>query len=522
MLLRTRFYLPPLREQAVFRGSLIHTLDAAAGGSLIVVSAPAGYGKTTLISQWLHVHPHTFAWLTLDHEHNHATGFWQYVITALHQVQPEISHAAIEHLLQHADDDITPVLVALLNDLDRLSIDNRSRDPMTLVWDDFHLIKDTAILRQCNLLLDHLPSSLRIVVTTRESPALALPRRRTNGQLIHLDIEQLRFNAHESIDFFQRTMALPITPDISAALCEKTEGWIAGLQLAALSLQRKPEDINSLLADTAIDRHIADYLLEEVFAGLSHELQDFLLQAALPKRFCAGLMNAMLNSGGAQDTLLILDRQHLFLVALDNHRTWFRFHDLFRQFLLQRLNSAAGIDIVRTALRAMRWLENNGYLDNAIEIGIDFQRFSPSLPRDTSPENPGQNSGAPNPLLPETRRLLQLYQQLDQSPETQARAALWESLLPTNPRIQSASVFPDNATHANPGNKVDPLGDTIEPLTLQEKRVFDLIAQGLSNKAIADKLHISVNTLKVHIRNLYGKMGVETRTEALLKSKPQR
>lgn len=488
MLLRTRFYLPPLREQAVIRRLLIDSLKRTAGGSLIVVSAPAGYGKTTLVSQWLHLHPHTFAWLTLDREHNHPTQFWQYVITALHQVQPEIGVMALEQLMLQSNGDPTPVLVTLLNDLDRLSIDNRSKEPMTLVWDDFHLIKDAQVLRLCNLLLDHLPSSLRIVVTAREAPALALARRRASGQLIQIDIDALRFNAEESQRFFNNTMALPLTPNLTASLCNKTEGWIAGLQLAALSLQRKPDEIGHWLDNTGIDRHIADYLLEEVFAGLEPELQMFLLHAALPRRFCAGLMNAMLSRAGAQETLLTLDNHHLFLVALDNHRAWFRFHDLFRQFLLQRLQLGGGIDVTTAAGTAIQWLENNGYQDDAIELSLDRQLFS------------------------ETSRLLHQYRLLNDTTEGHTRASLWENRLPPS---HSVSV----ATTPRPSEQASTIETPVEPLTLQEKRVLELISLGLPNKTIAEKLHISTNTLKVHIRNLYGKMGVESRTQALLKAK---
>lgn len=488
MLLRTCFYLPPLREHAVTRSLLVETLRQTAGGSLIVVSAPAGYGKTTLVSQWLHLHPHTFAWLTLDAEHNQPARFWQYVITALHQVQPDIDVTAVQQLIQQPDQDALPVVVTLLNDLDRLSIDNRSREPMTLIWDDFHLLRDAQVLRLCNVLLDHLPSSLRIVVTAREAPALALPRRRTSGQLTRIDIDDLRFDEQESQRFFQQTMALPLTPDLSTALCNKTEGWIAGLQLAALSLQRNPAEADGLLSDAGINRHIADYLLEEVFSGLTHEVQTFLLHAAIPRRFCAGLMNALLARTGTQDMLVALDHHHLFLVALDNHRAWFRFHDLFRQFLLQRVQGDM-IDSVLATRVAMHWFENNGYYDDAIELGLERQQFA------------------------ETARVLRQYRLLNDSPEGHAQATLWETRLPAGFLAATPPPPPSPATTTHPAD------DLPEPLTVQEKRVLELIALGLPNKTIADRLHISANTLKVHIRNLYGKMGVETRSQALLKTK---
>ncbi len=489
MLLKTRFYLPPLRDQAIIRSALLDVLKQSAGGELILVSAPAGYGKTTLISQWLHLQPHTFAWLSLDFEHNLPTLFWEYVITALNLVQPEIGAESLESLSHQANTNLQPVIVTLLNELDRLSVDNRSKQPITLVWDDFHHIKNHQIVQQCNLLLDHLPSTLRIVITARETPPLALARRRANGQLVQLGIEELRFNQEESRQFFQHTMALSVAPDLTATLCGKTEGWIAGLQLAALSLKRNPADTETLLTEEGVNRHIADYLLEEVFAGLAPETQLFLLYSAIPRRFCAGLLNAMLNRTGTQDTLVTLDNSHLFLVALDNHRTWFRFHDLFRQFLVQRLRLIEKINVSAHALSAIQWFENNGYYEDAIELSLEWSAFN------------------------ETARLLKQYQLLNATVEADARVAQWIGRLP-----QSYSNLKEAHSTAQTQQALL-MEERVEPLTFQEKRVLELISQGLSNKAIADKLHISANTLKVHIRNLYGKMGVETRTQALLKFK---
>lgn len=515
MLLRTRFYLPPLREQAVPRHLLIDRLKHTTGGNLVVLSAPAGYGKTTLASQWLHQCPHTFSWLTLGTEHNAPLRFWEAIITALHQVQPDITLKGLDTAQAQPDADLTPLVIGLLNELDQLSVDNRSREPMTMVWDDFHLIKDTRVLAQCNLLLDHLPPALRVVITTRETPPLALARRRITGQLLWLNIDDLRFNMEESQYFFEHTMALSIPPPVTAALCGRTEGWVAGMQLAGLSLQRIPavpdklrvdnllndgllnDDLfnDSVLSGSSINRDIADYLLEEVFTGLTPDVQSFLLHATLPQRFCAALMNTMMARTGTQELLLTLENSHLFLVPLDNHRTWYRFHDLFRQFLLQRAHAASNATTTESVLAALGWFENNGYYNDAIELSLTWS------------------------LHHETLRLLQQYQAFDSSAEGHAHIALWATRLPAAWQ-KKAPFCSEGSPRAEPKSESSSTEiPSTDPLTAQEKRVLDLISQGLSNKAISDRLHISTNTLKVHIRNLYGKMGVETRTQALLKLK---
>ncbi|MDX5299202.1 MAG: hypothetical protein LPK85_09650, partial [Gammaproteobacteria bacterium] len=284
MLLRTRFYIPPLRQGAVERPSLIERLQASSGGSLVVLAAPAGYGKTTLVSQWLHRHPQTFAWLTLGAEHNATITFWQYTIVALRQIQPDIGEVAEAMIRRQGEPDVRAVIVALLNDLDRLSIRNSARDPITLVMDDFHVLRNVRLLRHISLFLDHLPSCIRVVITSRDAPELGLARRRANGQLLEFGVAELRFDTAESAAFLCGTMELSLVPQQVKAFCERTEGWVAGLQLAAISHHRLPDDATG----TELDRYVADYLLEEVFGGLDQDVQRFLLQTASVKRFCAG------------------------------------------------------------------------------------------------------------------------------------------------------------------------------------------------------------------------------------------
>ena len=198
MLLKTRFYLPPVRQGAVQRDACLQRLQASGPGSLVLVSAPAGYGKTTLVSQWLHSYPHAFAWLSLGAEHNVIDVFWQYLLSALQQVLPALGKDAERQLLQRLAPDYQRMLVTLLNDLDEFSINNRAADPITLVLDDFHVLHNQRLLQLINLFLDHLPACIRIVITARAEPDLQLAKRRASGQLLHLDVDDLRFSQQEA------------------------------------------------------------------------------------------------------------------------------------------------------------------------------------------------------------------------------------------------------------------------------------------------------------------------------------
>ena len=252
MLLKTRFYLPPLRKNGVVRTGLLAFLDQTQGGDLVLVSAPPGYGKSTLISQWLHLRPQSFAWLSLGAEHNVNAVFRRQAINSLQQVQPDIGLGA-EFLLQASGPlDLSFLVVTLLNDLDGLSEMDHSNSAITLVFDDFHFVSNPAIIESFNLFLDHLPSSIRVVVTSRDLPALKIAKRRASQQLRQVTADELRFSEREATDFFCKTMNLTAFDRQAAQFCGQTEGWIAGLQLIALSLRKSPHDVEALLANNVL------------------------------------------------------------------------------------------------------------------------------------------------------------------------------------------------------------------------------------------------------------------------------
>ena len=280
MLLKTRFYIPPLRKNIVQREPLLQILNSSEGGQLVVISAPAGYGKTTLISQWLHHSPHTFSWLALDDTQAAPGIFWRYFITALNQASPGCGEHPLQLLRDNQNEHaLENALIALLNELDAIS-PSSPRDAITLVLDDFHLIATPELSGQFNSFLNHLPPSLRIVITSRSAPDLALARRRASNQLVEIDQHQLRFSAEDSNRFLQQTMSLPISGRQSQLYFQETEGWIAGLQLIGLSLQKTASmplpAVENHQAESDHNRHkqpglslqrdIADYLLDEVYS----------------------------------------------------------------------------------------------------------------------------------------------------------------------------------------------------------------------------------------------------------------
>lgn len=512
MLLKTRFYIPPLRETDVIRHRLINRFTSIDGGELALVIAPAGYGKTTAVSQWLHHHPHSFAWLVLDQSHSGDRRFWQYVIAALQTMIPSLGEAAQICLEQDKVDD---AVISLLNDLDAQS-QSHTHQAMTLVLDDFHKIANPTLSQSINVFLDHLPPSIRLIITSREVPSLQLPRRRSRGQLHEIGQSDLAFDAEEMKAFIRSKLqpASDAEKDYLSQLLSSTEGWVAGMQLAAMSYQTQPilseayQNEKHQHETMPLHRDVADYLFEEVFTQLTPALQKFLLLTAIPKRFCAALANELCQEQTGQSNIKQLDQFNVFLIPLDNHRVWYRYHDLFRQLLLQHASELSLNEQQKVHRAAAYWFENSGYPEDAIHHWVKLQEWK------------------------EFKRVW-LTAQFDQS-----RLITWQHLIPHAIYLELSDVHAAEAKQTNEtGNlATEGLADnvqdlnnvmdqaqtiaTVEPLTNREKQVMGLVKKGLSNKDIAEAMHISLNTLKVHIRNLYGKMGVENRTQALLKMAP--
>jgi ATP/maltotriose-dependent transcriptional regulator MalT len=362
LLLATKLYRPRQRAHLVRRRRLTARLTQGAAGPLTLVSAPAGFGKTTLLAQWLAESDSPAAWLSLDNEENDPTRFLAYLIAAVQTLVPNIGAGVVGLLQSPQPPPITAVLTALLNDLTTLP------DPFILILDDYHLIEAQAVNQALAYLVEHLPPQMHLVVATREDPQLPLARLRARGQVTELRAADLRFTPAEAADFLTQVMGLPLSAEDIALLSGRTEGWIAGLQLAALSLQGQPDRTRFIQSFTGSHQFVLDYLVEEVLHQQPQRLQTFLLRTSILERLCGPLCEAVVLDPATpgQATLEALDRANLFLVPLDNERRWYRYHHLFAEVLRQRLHlravSAPGdteSQVVELHLRASQWYEDH-------------------------------------------------------------------------------------------------------------------------------------------------------------------
>ena len=380
-LLQTKLHVPRLRPFLVPRPHLIKALNQGLAGKLTLISAPAGFGKTTLVSSWidtLQTENATLpplstqiAWLSLDKNDHVPARFLSYIIAALQRVDPHIGVSA-RSMLQASPLPVPTLLTALLNDI------AARPDPLVLVLDDYHVIDAQPIDEALAFLLDHMPPQLHLVITTREDPNLPLARLRVRGQLTTVRASDLRFDLTEAAVFLRQTMGLDLSEDNIAALEARTEGWVAGLQLASISLQGRQHDAADFIdAFTGSHRFVLDYLVEEVLHRQSESVQRFLLQTSILDRLCGPLCDAVCLSTDGQATLEALDRANLFLIPLDNERRWYRYHHLFVEFLRQRLQQQYPNNIAEHEIRASEWYEDNGYEIEAFQHAVaanDVQR----------------------------------------------------------------------------------------------------------------------------------------------------
>ena len=380
-LLQTKLHVPRLRPFLVPRPHLIKALNQGLAGKLTLISAPAGFGKTTLVSSWIDtlqtenatLSPLStqIAWLSLDKNDHVPARFLSYIIAALQRVDPHIGVSA-RSMLQASPLPVPTLLTALLNDI------AARPDPLVLVLDDYHVIDAQPIDEALAFLLDHMPPQLHLVITTREDPNLPLARLRVRGQLTTVRASDLRFDLAEAAVFLRQTMGLDLSEDNIAALEARTEGWVAGLQLASISLQGRQHDAADFIdAFTGSHRFVLDYLVEEVLHRQSESVQRFLLQTSILDRLCGPLCDAVCLSTDGQATLEALDRANLFLIPLDNERRWYRYHHLFVEFLRQRLQQQYPNNIAEHEIRASEWYEDNGYEIEAFQHAVaanDVQR----------------------------------------------------------------------------------------------------------------------------------------------------
>src|ERR1700722_4085035 len=366
-LLETKCYIPRPRRGLVPRPRLSERLDRGAASKLMLVSAPAGFGKTTLLTEWLAAGPPTpagerlAACLSLDRGANHPATFWSYVITALRTVASGVGEGALALLQAPQPPPVEAVLTALLNDLATVAGD------IMLVLDDYHVVDTREVQDGMAFLLDHLPPGWHVVIASRADPPLPLARLRARGELAEIRAAELRFTPDEAAAYFNELMGLQLTARDVTVLEARTEGWIAALQLAALSMQGR-EDVPGFIDGFAgDDRYVVDYLAEEVLQRQPDRVQAFLLQTCILGRLSGPLCDAVTGLGGGKAMLEALDRGNLFLVPLDDRRRWYRYHHLFADVLQARLLDERPGQVPDLHRRACAWGQQKG--ESPVAIG---------------------------------------------------------------------------------------------------------------------------------------------------------
>lgn len=374
LLITTKFNSPPVRAIRVHRHHLIQRLNDGIqpGCKLVLLSAAAGSGKTTLVSEWIAGLDYPAAWVSLDEGDNDIGRFWSYVIAAMQKVYPEIAGDALT-LMQSSDiGTYEPVLTLLLNALVEIEKDT------LLVLDDYHAIELQEIHQSLAYLLEHLPPNFHIVMTSRVDPPLALARLRSRGEIVELRNADLRFNVEEVGTFLRDVTGLNLTVEDILQLETRTEGWIAGLQLAGLSMKgfRREEELRPFInAFTGSHRHIVDYLAEEVLHRQEKDVLNFLLQTSILSRLNGSLCEAVTLEPDGQNMLERLERANLFTIPLDQERKWYRYHQLFADLLRSNLAHAQTVPAEELHVRAARWYEQNEMVNEAVQHALAARDF---------------------------------------------------------------------------------------------------------------------------------------------------
>ncbi len=368
VVLATKLFAPARRERSVARPRVTERLDATldAGNRLTLVSAPAGFGKTTVLADWLAGGRNQLVgWLSLDDGDNDPARFRAHLLAALARAGLDVGTAITD-------------LTSLVNDIVRAgALEPDAR--WIVVLDDYHCIVATEVHESVTFLLDHLPDQLRLVIATRSDPPLPLARLRSRGQLAEVRAADLRFTAAEAAEFLNRVMALDLTAADVAALADRTEGWAAGLQLAALSLRgvADPAEVAGFIAAfTGSNRFVIDYLADEVLARQPPEVRDFLLRTAVLDRLTGPLCDVVTGGTEGARTLADLERDNLFVVPLDNDRSWYRYHHLFADVLRARLLAESPEPLARLHERASTWFAAHGLLADAVRHALAAEDFA--------------------------------------------------------------------------------------------------------------------------------------------------
>ena len=373
-ILVTKLYIPPTRSEIVQRPALIEYLNNGLDRKLTLVSAPAGFGKTTLLSHWLDQLGENnanlkfrFSWLSLDDEDNDLTRFLTYFVSALNRTQgieTKIGEGALNILKSPQPPPASAILTTIINEITAIP------EKIVFVFDDYHLIDNQLVNDAVAFLIENLPPQLQLVIATRQDPHLSLGRLRAQDQVTDLRAADLRFTLTETATFLNQIMGLNLSSEDIAGLETRTEGWIAGLQLAAISLQGSDDRRAFIKSFSGGHRLVLDFLIEEVLGQQPENIRNFLLQTAILNRMTGSLCDALTGQDDGQQTLETLDRANLFIIPLDNERRWYRYHHLFADLLRQRFKQTQSELFPILHSKASQWFEENKFIDKAINHAL--------------------------------------------------------------------------------------------------------------------------------------------------------
>jgi LuxR family transcriptional regulator, maltose regulon positive regulatory protein len=457
MLLAAKSAPPAIRAQLIERASLIGILSAEPSRKITLLSAPAGWGKTTLLAQWVSGADdrRRRGWLSLDASDNDPARFWSCAIAALNRASPGVAPRAFE-LIKLGADPRRAVLPTLLDEL--ATIDHQ----VALILDDYHLVENRTVHEQLGFVLEQMPRTFQLVIATRSDPMLPLARLRARGELLELRAEELRFQAGEAAELLDGVLGSALTDAQVELLCRRTEGWAAGLHLAGLSLTGRGDGEAFIQTFAGDNRHIVDFLMAEVLDGQPPHLRSFLLRTSVLGRLSGALCDAVLQTSGSASVLEMIERENLFVVPLDMSRHWYRYHQLFAELLRIELRRTEPDLVADLHRRAATWFETEGLADEA-------------------------------------------ERHLVAAGDIARRAALITAPVE---RIAGVAVPLRNEGRA-----------VAEELTPKELGVLRLLATRLSRREIGARLYVSLNTVKTHQRAVYRKLRVEHRGAAVCRAR---
>ena len=372
-MLLTKLHIPRAGDNLVHRPYLFEKLNKGLNCRLILISATAGYGKTTLLSSWINQINIPTTWYSLDKRDNDPGKFLSFLIYGIHNTNREIGKDCLMILDSNQKVNAQHVAELLINDI--LKIEN----DILCVLDDFHLIESNEVVQIVDFLIKNSPEKFHIAISTRSDPSLPLARMRSQNDLVEVRSSDLNFSSNEINIFFNKKLKLELTDEEISLLEKKTEGWIAGLQLTALSMQGRKDVPDFIRALAGNNRYIMDYLLEEILNIQDSEMEEFLLSTSILEKLSAPLCNALLNKQDSQDKLQYLEKNNMFIVSLDDERIWYRYHHLFAEILQKRLKNLKADIIPELHKRACKWYEQNNQKEEAVEHALlakDFEYAS--------------------------------------------------------------------------------------------------------------------------------------------------